>query len=251
MNPQNSSPPIPLPFKIIGGIAGFVIACFASICVASALLPKPPAPVASAPTVGPERTAQGAQATAQPVAPPDPAPAAPAQPPAPAAAPAPDVPVAAELPPGFHRLHETWRLGCCEYTATAASAEGRVGGRFMRQNASPGAIFLELRYTETNLSGETVHAAGGNVRLVDAHGRRFDESSRAMSAIEMSEEMQMLPELQPNLPRQGVAAFEVPADVVDGAMDFEFTERGLLGTDTATVRLVSSASDRAAVHRGR
>lgn len=253
MNPQNQVSAIPLPFKIFGGVVALAIACLASICAFGAMLPTPPNTVPQPQVTAPPMANTNENSGGQPVPQPQRVAVVAPQPvvPSPPTAPTPDVPPARPpLPDGYHAMGETWRLGCCEYTANTAMAQNRVGSSFAVERADPGVIFVVLRFTETNLSDETVHAMGGNVQLIDHRGRHFDESSRVMTAIEMSERTQMLPELQPNVPHRGIAGFEVPSDIVDGPLDFRFTERGMLGTDTATVRTMSGARARNAIHPG-
>ncbi len=145
---------------------------------------------------------------------------------------------APSLPPGAHRVGETWTLGECTYTVARVESAERVGDRYLNETAASGAVFVLARYTERNNSSETITASSDNVVLRDPQGRSFRPSSRVQVMLQAD----LLPELQPGVQHDHRVGFEVPVDVIRAPFDLIFTERGLLGSDTAQVRVIPAAN---------
>ena len=71
-------------------------------------------------------------------------------------------------------------------------------------------------------------------------------SSRAQSALALSEDIEILPQLQPGIESRGIAAFEIPRDAATGEVTLEFTERGFLGSSIERIVVTLPAAPAAA-----
>lgn len=136
--------------------------------------------------------------------------------------------------PGFG---DRFEIGSFAYVIEHLEVTRRVGGRFARENASDGARFVLVHYKLENLGMKTETVMVDDLVLVDARGREFRSSSRANTALAMSQRKKslMFDELQPGLSRDLVTAFEVPAEVADQPMTLVVSEKGLLGTGKVAV----------------
>ena len=146
-------------------------------------------------------------------------------------------------------LGEPFHLGTFSYVFTGVDLEDAVGNRFARQRATDGAVFLLVRYTETNLGNETATVlAGMNMRVTDAQGRTFRPSSNAMTALAMSGAADLLAsELQPGIRQRSVVAFEVPQDSARSRLILSLDERGFLSTGQKRVLLRSPVNENGSV----
>lgn len=211
---------------IIAAIVGLCVVC----SVVGALMPQPQ-PAAQTTAAAPRTEAPDASAA--------PAATTAAAPDGAVAAAAGDASTAPQEPPwpeGAHHIREAFRLGCCTYTVVEMSAATRVGDRYLHEDASEGAEFIIVRYTERNDANSTVTAFGSNITLRDHAGRTFQPSTRAQILLGTD----MVPELQPGVTNTHRAAFEVPVDgmMVGGIVqpfDLIFAERDALVPDTARV----------------
>ncbi len=135
-------------------------------------------------------------------------------------------------------LGETFDLGSFRYVIDSASRMDTIGRGFARQRAPEGATFLVIRYTETNMGTETETVAEGPMVVTDDQGRTFRPSSRAMTALAMSDQADLgITELHPGVARESVVAFEIPRTSVTKVVTVN--ERGLLGSRTVRVRIRS------------
>ena len=136
--------------------------------------------------------------------------------------------------PGFG---DRFELGAFAYFVDRLEVTRRVGGRFVREDASDGARFVLVHYTLENLGTQTETVMVDDLVLVDARGRQFRASSRANTALAMSQKKTGLvfDELQPGLSRKMVTAFEVPEDVTSQPMTLVVAEKGILGTGKVEV----------------
>lgn len=168
----------------------------------------------------------------------DPAPAAPGT--TAPSAPAPPPPPEPEPEPTL-TLHQSFDVGSFSYEITEVSTASRLGSRFVREEPAAGALFLVVNYTETNNGTETHTGAGSPIRFRDSQGRTYQTSSRAQTAILMSQRSRrggggLLPQLQPGIAHEGVTAFEIPESSASGVGTLVVSERGLLGNATREVQ---------------
>jgi hypothetical protein len=143
---------------------------------------------------------------------------------------APSAPSAAAYPIG-----QPFRLGEFTYVVQQPEVRRSVGGEFMRESASEGAVFLVVNYTEQNNGTETHTGLGSPFTIRDAAGRTFRPSSRAETTAAMSARVELIPELQPGVTHRGVTVFEVPAEDARGTLTIVAEERGTFSTGRAEV----------------
>ncbi len=148
----------------------------------------------------------------------------------------------AEAMEQFHFLPFDWRshphvgdpivLGSFKYVIQNAAMVQQVGtNQFLRKKASKGAAFIVFRYTIENTSNATETVISSDLFLQDERGRTFQPSSEATNALAMDEEVDLfLSQLQPGIPRDQVAVFEIPKESAD-RFDLVIPEKGLLGTE--------------------
>lgn len=223
--PPPTPPHNPAKLLAVAAVAGMCVVCM----VVGAFLPKQPETT----------TPQAGNATApaharEPSSPPHETAADAATEPSGA----PDATPSEALPDGVHRVGDTWSLGECTYHVSRVYAAGRLGDRYLNETASEGAVFVVAHYTERNNGHETLITAGDNVVLRDHEGRSFSPSSRAQMMLHAD----LLPELQPGVQHEHRVGFEVPTEITAGPFDLVFTERGLLGSDTVTVRVIPASA---------
>lgn len=111
--------------------------------------------------------------------------------------------------------------------------EAAVAGAnpYLRQRAARGAFFVVIRYTIENTSPATSTVVADQLAMTDLQGRVFSPSSKATLAVAADLDVDvLLSELQPGVPREQVAVFELPeADRsridlrVPGGADLPFT----------------------------
>jgi hypothetical protein len=143
---------------------------------------------------------------------------------------------------GTHTVGQPVRNGPTTVTVREVSTAGRVGNDIFNEQAGGNATFVVIRYNEINNGNETLTVVGSPFKLIDAQGRRFEPSSRAESAVAVSESLEILPQLQPGIEASGVAVFEVPRDAATGTVTLEFTERGFLGTAVERIAVTLPAA---------
>jgi hypothetical protein len=146
---------------------------------------------------------------------------------------APSAPAASAYPIG-----QPFRLGEFTYVVQLPEVRRSIGGEFMRESASEGAVFLVVNYTEQNNGTETHTGLGSPFTIRDAAGRTFRPSSRAETTAAMSARVELIPELQPGVTHRGVTVFEVPAEDAHGALTIVAEERGTFNTGTAEIAAV-------------
>lgn len=142
-----------------------------------------------------------------------------------------------EPEPVTHAVGETFSVGEFSYVIDSVEQASRIGRRrFSRIEPSAGALFLIVRYTETNRGSDTHTGAGSPIRFRDAQGRTYQESSRARTRLAMNERLELFPQLQPGVSHQSATVFEIPEDGATGTGTLVVTERGFGGTQTAEVQ---------------
>ncbi len=114
----------------------------------------------------------------------------------------------------------------------------------MSESASPGAIFLAVRYEITNDGKETATVLADDFELVDSHGRKYRASSKATTAFIMAggDKDLALTELQPGVTKASVQLFEVPAEdshVGTDGTKLRVPEKGIGGSGEAVVILAT------------
>jgi hypothetical protein len=134
-----------------------------------------------------------------------------------------------------HQIGAAISLGDTTVTVSGVTTAKDVGNEIFHETAGANTAFVIVRYSELNNKTETLNVIGSPFKLRDAQGRVFDPSSRAESAITVSEQLQIFPQLQPGIAVNGVAAFEVPKDACTNAAVLVFHERGFLGSQTAEI----------------
>lgn len=155
-------------------------------------------------------------------------PVAPSVPPTPAPAPEPEPTLS---------IGDSFRVGSFSYVINRVEVTSRIGrNRYTREEPSAGAVFLVVRFSETNEGSETHTGAGSPIRFRDAQGRTYQPSSRAETAIAMSERQELLPQLQPGIAHQAATAFEIPESSASGVGTLVVSERGFWGSQTAEVQ---------------
>jgi hypothetical protein len=133
-----------------------------------------------------------------------------------------------KAPRAIFQLKEDFRLGNFTYRILGANRQVELGGGFSHIEASPGAIFLLVNYKITNESNKTATVMSDDLVLKDAKGREFRPSSKAVTAMAMSEPDRdfILSELQPGLTKQTTTAFEVPVSALQGEIVLVIPEKG-------------------------
>lgn len=155
-------------------------------------------------------------------------------PPIPIPSPPPLAPPPAPTP--TYAINAPFQLGSYSYQIDQVEVTDQVGrSRYTRVRPSPGAVFLVIRYTETNNGTETQTGAGSPIQFRDGQARTYQPSSRAETALMMEERGEILPQLQPGVAHEGATVFEIPQDAAFGAGTLIVTERGALGSNTAEV----------------
>jgi len=147
-------------------------------------------------------------------------------------------PGAPAAPQRTFSLGEAFRLGSFSYQFTRVETRRTLGNRMFQKQASAGAVFVLVHYTELNEGSETATVLSGTMELQDARNRTFRSSSEAMTTLAMSGQNDLIAsELQPGLQRDAVVAFELPEDAAQGQMTLVIPERGLFNTGQARVSL--------------
>lgn len=136
---------------------------------------------------------------------------------------------------GTHQIGTAISLGDTTVTVSGVTTAKDVGNEMFHETAGANTAFVIVRYTELNNKQETLSVIGSPFKLRDGQGRIFDPSSRAESAITLAEQLQLIPQLQPGITVNGVAAFEVPKDACTNTAVLVFHERGFLGSQTAEI----------------
>jgi len=147
-----------------------------------------------------------------------------------------------EPEPEPHAVGETFSVGSFSYVIDSVETASRIGRRrYSRREPSAGAVFLIVRFTETNNGSDTQTATGSPIRFRDAEGRTFQESARARAALAISERQDLFPQLQPGVAHETATVFEIPEDDATGTGTLVVTERGYGGRQTAEVQFEFAA----------
>lgn len=97
---------------------------------------------------------------------------------------------------------------------TGVETPATIGSGPFQERPQEGASFVVVRYTIENVGSET-RTVISNVKLVDGQGREFAEATRLTTALITAEDnIELLSQLMPGLPKQQVAAFEVPSTTI-------------------------------------
>lgn len=139
---------------------------------------------------------------------------------------------------GDYGLRDTFQLGDYQYQVTNVSTRSIIGGPYINERASDGAVFVVVSYSIENLTTESQTVASDDTELIDARGRTFTPSSAANTAL-LTEDGKdfILSELQPGLPRYMKTAFELPRTSLDGTLTLVVPEKGLFNSGEARVRI--------------
>ena len=143
-------------------------------------------------------------------------------------------------PRQFPYVHDEFQLGNFSYLVERVHTEKAVGSSSTRQEASPGAIWLIVRYTIENAGQRTATAIASNITIVDEQNRIFDPSSNGSVALAMSEGIDLaISQLQPGIRRAQVAVFEVPKSTVESKNGFHVVipEKGLRNQNDVRIHL--------------
>ncbi len=130
----------------------------------------------------------------------------------------------------------TINLGDFSYNFEPAEKTTRVG-RTIKQKASKGGIFVIVPYTLTNNAKETKTVLTGDLELRDQQGRTFRNASKAVTALSIERDLEtFIREVQPGLPQQQVAVFEVPEEITKpgNKLTLIIPEKGVFGSKQAT-----------------
>lgn len=134
-----------------------------------------------------------------------------------------------EKPPRSRvQLKESFRLGNFTYKILGTSRQTEIGGGFSHLMTSPGAVFFLVNYKITNESNKTETVMSDDFVLKDSKGREFRPSSKALTALTMSEPDRdfILSELQPGLTKQTITAFEIPVSALEAEVVLIVPEKG-------------------------
>ena len=127
------------------------------------------------------------------------------------------------------KLNEQFRLGEFSYRVIGSEyPQMEIGNRFTRVEAAPEGVFVIVHYEITNESNKTRTVVADDFILRDANGREFSPSSRATTALMMTEESKdfLLSELQPGLTKRAVTAFEIRRDSYAPGLTLVIPEKG-------------------------
>jgi hypothetical protein len=149
------------------------------------------------------------------------------------------VPEQKEAPQKQLQLGERFQLGDFAYVVNKVTARKSVGGQFVNEKASDGAIFLIVDYTIENLGRETETVLTDDFKIRDSQGRTFSPSSDANTALAMSGKSKdlIVSQLQPGLKKNMSTAFEVPEEAAKAGATLIIPEKGFLGSKSAEIAL--------------
>jgi Domain of unknown function (DUF4352) len=107
------------------------------------------------------------------------------------------------IPVNAHKIGESVSVGYWSYVCNGVSWQQSIGSEFLKQ--TPDAEFLIVDLTIRN--NDKTASVLAPLKLVDAQGREYEESSKGMF---MDRSFGMLKGLNPSVSSRGTAVFDVP-----------------------------------------
>jgi hypothetical protein len=103
-----------------------------------------------------------------------------------------------------------------EITATKLGERKSVGGAYLSQSASEGAIYITIQYQYKNISGKPQGSFSlpSNLKLVGPDGIKYDEDSGASTyfTTELKLDAKILSDLNPGITSKDAGVFEIAKD---------------------------------------
>jgi sRNA-binding protein len=145
--------------------------------------------------------------------------------------------------PSPKAMGEVFDLGGFRYRIVDVVASSLIGDRYVNERPDGGAVFVIVTYDMENLGKESRTVAADDLTLLDSGGREFSPSSRANTALAMTEHNKdfLLSQMQPGIVRRAKTAFEVPQSSAQGLI-LSVHEKGFFGTGTIQVALESAGA---------
>lgn len=141
--------------------------------------------------------------------------------------------------PKVYAVGENARVGDVRWKLLSARSRGNTlkasESRYAviaKSKTTPGS-FVEITMEVENLGTDMKTVT--NLTLVDAKGREYTSSSDTSDWVPEGKELFLLSNLNPNVPQQFVAIYEVPADA--SGLKAKLGDLELLGSDEATISL--------------
>lgn len=141
-------------------------------------------------------------------------------------------------PQNVFQLGERFTLGEFAYIVTGMSGTSKIGkNKYLRKEASEGALFIIVTYTIENMSNKTATVLADDFKIEDYKGRQFSPSSEVNTTLAMTGKNKdmFLSQIQPGLKREMMTGFEVPDDLVEGGFALVIPEKGFLGSKKAKI----------------
>ncbi len=110
-------------------------------------------------------------------------------------------------------IGDTLTLKGTSYKVTAARTAKTVGGSFNKTTAD--GIFAVVNLTITNLKNDPRTILADNVRIRGGNGSEYNTSDKAFAAF--NNQLTILQEIQPQLPKKLVAVYDIPPGAAKGA----------------------------------
>ena len=110
-------------------------------------------------------------------------------------------------------IGDTLTLKGTSYKVTAARKAKSVGNSFSKTTAD--GIFVIVNLTITNRKDEPKTILADNVRIRAGNGNEYNTSDKAFAAFD--NQLTVLQEIQPQLPKKVVAVYDIPPGAVKGA----------------------------------
>jgi hypothetical protein len=150
------------------------------------------------------------------------------------------------------KVGDTFTLGGFSYTITKASkaisdGQGHIVDASMLSALAPGVedfyagssdsgVIVVVQYKIKNVGIESEVVSTSDFKVRDSKGRTFNPSSDATTALQEDRDF-LLTELQPGISRDGVQAFEVPKESLDGSLTLIVPEKGFFSSGEKQVKL--------------
>lgn len=110
------------------------------------------------------------------------------------------------------KIAETFSTGKMDFTVTSVDQKTSVGGQYLSEKASEGAVLVVVQYKYKNTSDKPLSSfTQPSVKLVDANGTEYDADLGKTSTYKVQVKMdeKFLSDLNPGITVNGAQVFEV------------------------------------------